>query len=74
MSHDRAAVATPALPEARGEGRLLPALGIGLIWLFLAVFLLYPLARIFYDAVTDDGGALTFRNFVEFFGDGFYLR
>jgi iron(III) transport system permease protein len=64
----------PALPEARGEGRLLPALGIGLIWLFLVVFLLYPLARLFYDALTDDAGALTLRNFVEFFGDGFYLR
>jgi len=64
----------PALPEARGEGRLLPGLGIGLIWLFLVVFLLYPLARLFYDALTDDAGALTLRNFVEFFGDGFYLR
>ena len=74
MSPDAAAVATPALPEARRERRLLAALGIGLIWLFLAVFLLYPLARIFYDALTDDTGALTLRNFVEFFGDGFYLR
>ena len=70
MSHDRAAVAVPLLRE----GRLLPALGIGLIWLFLVVFLLYPLARLFYDALTDDAGALTLRNFVEFFRDGFYLR
>ena len=50
------------------------ALGVGLIWLFLAVFLVYPLTRIFYDAVTDEAGRLTLANFVAFFSDGFYLR
>src|SRR5882672_639739 len=35
-----------------------PAVGVGLIWAFLVLFLIYPLGRIFYDAVTD----------------GFYLR
>jgi len=50
------------------------ALGMGLIWIFLAVFLVYPLTRIFYDAVTDEAGRLTLANFAAFFGDGFYLR
>jgi iron(III) transport system permease protein len=51
-----------------------PALGVVLIWGFLAVFLLYPLARIFYDAVTDDAGAFTLGHFQAFFTDPFYLR
>jgi iron(III) transport system permease protein len=49
-------------------------LGVGLIWLFLALFLVYPLTRIFYDAVTDEAGRLTLANFVAFFTDSFYLR
>jgi iron(III) transport system permease protein len=47
---------------------------VGLIWLFLGVFLVYPLARIFYDAVTDETGRITLANFSAFFSDGFYLR
>src|SRR5215470_15525608 len=50
------------------------SLGVGLIWLFLAVFLVYPLTRIFFDAVTDEAGRLTLANFAAFFSDGFYLR
>ena len=52
----------------------LPLLGVGLLWLFLALFLVYPLLRIFYDAVTDEGGRLTLVNFAAFFTDAFYLR
>ena len=44
------------------------------VWGFLGVFLLYPLARIFYDAVSDDAGRLTLGHFHAFFTDGFYLR
>ena len=73
MSPDGPAVAGPA-PGARSESRLGPALGVGLVWAFLGVFLLYPLGQIFYDAVTDDAGALTLRHFQAFFADGFYLR
>ena len=47
----------------------LPALGVGLIWLYLIVFLVYPLVRVFYDAVTDEAGRLTLANFVEFARD-----
>src|SRR5213594_2950680 len=59
--------------HARAD-RLLPALGIATIWIFLGVFLVYPLARIFYDAFSDDAGRLTLTNFVEFARDPYYLR
>jgi iron(III) transport system permease protein len=65
------AVPQPAMPRA---GRLLPALGIAIIWLFLLVFLVYPLLRIAYDAFSDDSGRLTLANFAAFFGDAYYLR
>ncbi|HSE04700.1 MAG TPA: iron ABC transporter permease [Methylomirabilota bacterium] len=51
-----------------------PALGVGLIWAFLILFLVYPLGRIFYDAVTDEAGRWTLANFTEFFTDRFYVR
>ena len=54
--------------------RLGPAVGVGLIWTFLIVFLVYPLGRIFYDAVTDEAGRWTLANFHEFFTDRFYVR
>jgi iron(III) transport system permease protein len=50
------------------------AFGFGLIWAFLLVFVLFPLTRIFYDAVTTEAGEFTLRNFQEFFTDSFYLR
>jgi iron(III) transport system permease protein len=63
---------------AAGARRLgihaLPALGVAVIWVFLIVFLVYPLVRIFYDAVTDEVGRLTLANLVEFAGDAFYRR
>jgi iron(III) transport system permease protein len=65
------AVRQPTVPRV---GRLLPALGVAAIWLFLLVFLVYPLLRILYDAFSDDGGRLTLANFVAFFGDAYYLR
>ena len=49
-------------------------MGVGLIWAFLILFLIYPLGRIFYDAVTDEAGRWTLANFHEFFTDRFYLR
>jgi iron(III) transport system permease protein len=68
------ALAVPAPGVARAASRLLPALGVGLIWAFLLVFLVYPLGRIFYDAVTDDAGRLTLGHFQAFFTDGYYVR
>ncbi|HEY7520275.1 MAG TPA: iron ABC transporter permease [Methylomirabilota bacterium] len=69
MSESRAAVAAPGRLSA-----VLPALGVALIWMFLAVFLVYPLLRIFYDAFSDEAGRLTLANFIEFAGDHFYRR
>ena len=65
-----------ALPRsaAISAWRVGPTLGVVLIWGFLGVFLLYPLARIFYDAVTDDAGGVTLGHFHAFFTDGYYLR
>jgi iron(III) transport system permease protein len=54
--------------------RLGPALGYATIWLFLIVFLVYPLGRIFYDAFTDEAGRFTIGHFVAFTQDQFYLR
>src|SRR6185295_3106698 len=56
------------------KGVLGPAVGVGLIWAFLVLFLVYPLCRIFYDAVTNEAGHLTLANFHEFFTDHFYVR
>jgi iron(III) transport system permease protein len=63
-----------ALPAPGRSARVLPAVGVGLIWTFLIVFLVYPLLRLLYDAFTDDAGRLTLLNFYEFFTDRFYLR
>ena len=73
-------MSTPAAaPAVRGHavstmGRLAPALGVGAVWLFLLVFLVYPLLRILYDAFSDEAGRLTLANFVEFARDPYYLR
>jgi iron(III) transport system permease protein len=69
MSETRAAVLAP-----HRVASVLPALGVALIWAFLAVFLVYPLLRIFYDAFSDEAGRLTLVNFVEFARDHFYRR
>jgi iron(III) transport system permease protein len=69
--------ADSVVPRAAARPRLArvaPAVGYGLIWLFLIVFLVYPLGRIFYDAFTDEAGRFTVGHFLAFAGDGFYLR
>jgi iron(III) transport system permease protein len=60
--------------RAGSARRIGPTLGYVAIWSFLIVFLVYPLLRIFYDAVTDEGGRLTLGHFVAFARDGFYVR
>jgi iron(III) transport system permease protein len=66
------AIAVTALKGPRTPARAM--IGFGLIWLFLIVFVLYPLTRIFYDAFTNEAGQFTLVNFQEFFTDRFYLR
>jgi iron(III) transport system permease protein len=69
-----AVAASRAPARLQAGSRVGPALGVALVWAFLAMFLLYPLVRVFYDAVTDDGGHFTLGHFGAFFGDPFYLR
>jgi iron(III) transport system permease protein len=70
------AAPSPPRPAVTAAGRavLLPALGYTAIWLFLVVFLVYPLLRIFYDAVTDEAGGFTLDHLVAFAGDAYYVR
>src|SRR3989441_4108358 len=63
-----------AIPTRRAWATALPALGVALIWAFLAIFLVYPLLRVFYDAFSDEAGRLTLENFAAFAGDAFYRR
>jgi len=49
-------LAVARMTELRRRPALWGALGVGLIWLFLGVFLVYPLTRIFYDARHRRGG------------------
>ncbi len=44
------------------------------IWAFMAIFLIYPLIRLFYDAFTTDEEAFTLMNFYDFFTDTYYLQ
>ena len=70
----RLAVVLGRVVPASGTRSVLPGLGYGSIWLFLVVFLVYPLLRIFYDAFTDEAGRFTVANFAEFAGDAYYVR
>jgi iron(III) transport system permease protein len=70
-------MATPQAAVVTVRGPRIPAIsmvGFALIWTFLILFVLYPLLRIFYDAVTNEAGQFTSANFYEFFTDRFYLR
>jgi iron(III) transport system permease protein len=69
-------VALPAAPATAPllRTRVAAVAGFGTIWGFLLLTLLYPLLRLFYDAFSNDAGALTLENFREFFTDAFYLR
>ncbi len=44
------------------------------IWAFMALFLIYPLIRLFYDAFTTEDELFTLLNFYDFFTDPFYLK
>jgi iron(III) transport system permease protein len=63
-----------AAAPARPRVAVLPTLGVALIWTFLALFLVYPLARVFYDAFSDEAGRLTLQNLTAFATDAFYRR
>jgi iron(III) transport system permease protein len=65
-----AAAITHRAPRAPASAKI----GFALIWVFLILFVLYPLTRIFYDAFSNEAGQFTLANFQEFFTDRFYLR
>jgi len=46
-------------PQAKIGGLL----GYAAIWAFFGVFLIYPLVRLFFDAVTTETGSFTLQNF-----------
>jgi iron(III) transport system permease protein len=49
-------------------------IGYAALWAFFAVFLIYPLLRLFYDSFSTDDGVFTLANYYRFFTDSFYLR
>src|SRR5919197_1589560 len=68
-------VRTAAFAPARAVmATAVAALGVAVIWMFVVVFVVYPLLRVFYDAFSDETGRLTLQNFVTFAGDAFYRR
>ena len=70
-------MATATIAAAAARGPRVPVIsmvGFTLIWVFLILFVLYPLTRIFYDAFSNEAGQITFANFQEFFTDRYYLR
>jgi iron(III) transport system permease protein len=64
----------PPIQVVTSRASVLGILGFCLIWVFLILFLVYPLTRIFYDAFTNEAGQFTLENFWEFFTDRFYVR
>jgi iron(III) transport system permease protein len=46
--------------------------GLAIIYLFLGVFLVYPLFQLFYDAATNMKGSFSLMPFYEFFTDSYY--
>jgi iron(III) transport system permease protein len=61
-------------PRVRARANIAGWLGYSAIWAFFAIFLIYPLIRLFYDAFTTDQGIFTLKNFYDFFTDSYYLN
>jgi iron(III) transport system permease protein len=74
MDSQSGVVATPGQNHLRLRQHLGGLAGYAGIWAFLAIFLIYPLIRLFYDAFTNHEGAVTLANFQDFFTDTFYLK
>ncbi len=61
-------------PSIRARINIGGLFGYAAIWAFFAIFLIYPLIRLFYDAFTTDQGLFTLKNFYDFFTDSYYLK
>ncbi|MCR4425869.1 MAG: iron ABC transporter permease [Firmicutes bacterium] len=44
------------------------------IFIFLALFIIFPFIKLFYDAFTTRQGAFTLQHFVDFFRDPYYMK
>jgi iron(III) transport system permease protein len=67
-------IAAPVNSRAGSRIHIGGLLGYGGIWVFMILFLIYPLLHLFYDAFTTDEGAFTIQNFQDFFTDRYYLK
>src|SRR5512139_2542519 len=70
---DETSVALPR-PRFWPQVKVGGLLGYAAIWAFFALFLIYPLIRLFYDAFTTDQGIFTLNNFYDFFTGSFYFK
>src|SRR5512139_2142507 len=70
---DETSVALPR-PRFWPQVKVGGLLGYAAIWAFFALFLIYPLIRLFYDAFTTEQGVFTLNNFYDFFTDSFYFK
>jgi iron(III) transport system permease protein len=61
-------------PPVGHRGNIGGWFGYAAIWAFFAIFLIYPLIRLFYDAFTTEQGLFTLKNFYDFFTDSYYLK
>ena len=67
-------ITTPVGGRVRPRRQIGGLLGYAGIWAFMAIFLIYPLIRLFYDAFTTNEEAFTLMNFYDFFTDSYYLQ
>jgi iron(III) transport system permease protein len=74
MSPPDESTITLSQPRSWARANISGLLGYAGIWAFFALFLIYPLIRLFYDTFTTDQGVFTLMNFYDFFTDSFYLK
>ncbi len=74
MESQSSAIAASGQTGSWTREKIFGLAGYAGLWLFLAIFLIYPLIRLFYDAFTTYEGSFTLANFNDFFTDSYYLK
>lgn len=74
MESQSSAIAASGQTGSWTREKIFGLAGYAGLWLFLAIFLIYPLIRLFYDAFTTYEGSFTLANFYDFFTDSYYLK
>lgn len=74
MESQSSAIAASGQTGSWTREKIFGLAGYAGLWLFLAIFLIYPLIRLFYDAFTTYEGTFTLENFFDFFTDSYYLK